>query len=255
MSERKDVVSLQERYAEAAEEYAGEEATGGSFLTTRGGILKFGDEEMPGNQVIVVVVDSIRENAYYGEKFDPDNMMPPKCFAFGRREDDMVPHEDVLEAEEGDYFDPQSDKCKTCPMNVFGSAETGRGKACGNRRRLAIIPAGYVEKSGRDYDVKLFEDDKVLRDAEIAFLKLPVTSVKAWGNYVRQVAGQTNKPPFAVITRIWIERDSKTQFKIKFEMLEELPDEWAETVFARHDEARELIASPYRPPADEDDDD
>lgn len=256
MSTKKDVVSLQERYAEYAEEYAGEEAAGGSFLTTSGGIMQFGDEEMPGNQVAVIIVDSIRENTYYSEEYDPDNFSPPKCFAFGRRDADMAPHDDVFaSSEQGGFFEPQNEQCKGCPMNEWGSADKGRGKACANRRRLALIPVGMYVKKGRDYELELFEDDKPLREAEIAFLKLPVTSVKAWSNYVRQVSAQCSKPPFAVATRIYIEQDRKTQFKIKFEMIDELPDEWAETVIARHEEAREIIASPYLEPAGDDDDD
>jgi hypothetical protein len=55
-------------------------------------------------------------------------------------------------------FQPQSDLCKTCEHNQWGSADKGRGKACQNRRRLTMIPAGvFMPKRGsRDFDLEIF---------------------------------------------------------------------------------------------------
>ncbi len=167
---------------------------GGSFLGTAQGILKYQGAEVPNNELNVVVVDHILENALYEGAYDPDNPQPPVCFAFGRTEEEMAPHPDSAK--------PQGDaegKCAGCQWNVWGSADVGRGKACKNIRRLELITEGDLED---------------IPGAEVAFLKLPVTSVKAWAGYVRQLATNYQRPPLGVVTTIKEIPDAKSQFKI-----------------------------------------
>lgn len=42
-------------------------------------------------------------------------------------------------------FSPQATACAQCPQNVSGSSSTGKGKACGSRKRLAVVFAGDPE--------------------------------------------------------------------------------------------------------------
>lgn len=246
-----EVQKYDEKFAADAAEYASEERTGGSFLSTRGGVLSFGEEELPGNQICAVILDAVRENVYYADRFDPDKLMPPVCYAFGRSESEMAPHPSM---QASDYFVPQNEQCQGCPQNEWGSARVGRGKACGNRRRLAVIPAGFYKKrkGSRDFDLEIFEDPEHYQEADMAFLKLPVTSVKEWSKYVSQLSANLRKPPYAVITRIYLEPDPKSQFKVKFELIEELPEDLAPTIMQRHEEAQENIITPYSPPDPED---
>lgn len=195
----KAMVSWDEELAKQAALASGMEAStslGGNFISARGGVLSYKDANIPGNKMNVVVLDHMLENVYYEGRYDPENPSPPSCFAFGRDDNDMAPHELAS--------DPQNDKCKTCPMNQWGSAEQGRGKACKNSRRLALITEG---------------DLKDIENAEVAFLKLPVTSVKNWAGYVRQVADQFKRPPLGVLTEISVVPNAKTQFEIKFRLL------------------------------------
>lgn len=253
------IQKYRERLAAKAETYAGEEQTGGNFITTRGGILSYGDEELPGNEMLVVVVDSIHENTYYPDSFDPDLMLPPKCFSFGRVEKDMQPHENVLDPEDDgadeSYFELQEEFCEDCPHAEWGSADKGRGKACSNRRRLAIIPAGrFVQKGKKKHDteMEIFEDPQHYKDAPIAFLKLPVTSTKNWGSYVHELNREHQVPPFAVLTHIYLESDPKTQFKVHFDMIEVIEDEDTLAVlFKRNSEAMDAIEQPYAEPTEE----
>jgi len=211
--------------AATATQYSDEEQVSGLFLSTRGGVLKYGEEELPGNEMIVVVLDAIHENTYYSDSFDAENILPPKCFAFGRKEKDMEPHENVpFDDEEGaeeSYFEAQNDLCKDCPLAEFGSAEIGRGKACSNRRLLTLIPAGQMieEGTGRNKELvmEVFDQPDHYRDADIAILKVPVMSVKGWSKYVHQLANDRGRPPYGVLTRIFIKPDPKTMFKIMFE--------------------------------------
>lgn len=245
-----NIVRYDEKFAADAETYSSEEHTSGMWVSTRGGILSFDEEPMPGNQMCVVILDALRENTFYGTKFDPDNMLPPICYAFGRSSDEMAPHESMQA--DLSYFQPQNEECSTCRHAEWGSGDTGRGKACQNRRRLSIIPAGFFvpKKGSRDFDLELFDDADHYTTADIAFMKLPVTSVKDWAKYVTQLSASLRRPPYAVITRVYIEPDPKVQYRVKFELIEEVPNDLSEIVIARHEEAMASIVSGYLPPSE-----
>lgn len=248
----RDITRYDEKWAREAEKYAGEEkVTGGAFISTRGGVLSFDDEELPGNRMCVVILDAVRENTYYAGKFDPDNVLPPVCYAFGRSDDEMEPHH-TMDVDE--YFEPQAESCSVCPFAEWGSSDTGRGKACSNRRRLALIPAGIYSKrrGSRDYDLELFDDPEHFEEADIAYLKLPVTSVKNWSQYVNSLNKNVQRPPYGVITEIALVPDKKSQFKLEFELIEEIDDELAEIIMDRHKSAADGIESGYAPPRDDD---
>jgi len=246
------LTTYSERFAEYANEYVeNEDRSGGRFISTRGGVLSFQDEQLPGNQMIVVILDSVRENTFFEGRFDPESMTGPKCYAFGRREDEMGPHESMQA--HPDTFEPQNDTCAGCPQSEWGSSDTGRGKACQQRRRLALIPAGMFEKGQRrgEWEPMVFDDEAHYRLADMALMKLPVTSVKDYSKYVQSVSASERRPPFGVFTRIWLEPDAKTQYRVCFEMLDVVPDELAEVIMARHAQAREAIVTPYTPMEDD----
>ena len=247
------------KMAEKANQYADEEKTGSNFITTRGGILTYGEEELPGNEMLVIILDAIHENTFYPDKFDPDFMLPPKCFAFNRVEKDLQPHENVLdeddEGAEDSFFELQAEWCDECPHAEWGSADTGRGKACTNRRRLAIIPAGRFVQKGKktkDTEMEVFDDPAHFRAADIAFLKLPVTSTKNWSKYVHGLNKEFQVPPFAVLTHVYLRPDPKTQFKVFFDCIEVIEDEdILKILFDRNEEAMEAIEQPYAEPTAE----
>jgi len=246
-------------YDEELAKYAtiGAEATasgeGGKFFSTKAGVLQYDDAPLPGNQMIAVIASWCLENVYYEGVYDAENRAPPKCFAFSKEGEDhgeMGPPE-IVDTEEA--FERQSDQCKDCWANQWNSSERGRGKACGNRRRLALLPAGTFKPAGRgQFELEMFEDVEHYQKAEPAFMKIPVTSGKGFDTYVRQVAETFRKPVFAVFTRIWLEPDAKSQFKVMFEMEGEVPNDLLGTLIARHKELDKTIDFPYQPPAEED---
>ena len=210
-------------------------STGGKFISTKGGQLSFDGNPMKGNEMYVVIVDHIFENAYYEGRFNPDNPQPPTCFAFGRSEAELIPHVNVIEAEQN-----PCDNCADCHMNQWGS--DGKGKACKNVRRLALIPAGHVNKKSEE--LELYDADH-FATAEIAYLKLPVTSTKGFSTYVKQVAQAYSKPVLGVITRVYITPDAKTQYKVNFEAIDEVPAELLGTLMQRRSMVTEEIDFPY----------
>lgn len=209
---------------------AGEESVMlGSFISFRGGQMTFNGNTFPNNKASFIVLDSVLENVWYAEKWKPDSPASPACYAFGRLDAEMKPHE---KAE-----DPQNATCKGCPMNEWESADEGRGKACKNSRRLALIPADESLKSA-----------DTMKDANIAFARIPVTSVKAWAGYVTQLANVTKKPPYAVVTEIMVTTDPKTQFKVSFKLVRSIDDRHVQqALLEKVQQARSSIIFPYAP--------
>lgn len=244
-----EIVSYDKQWADqAVKATESERLSTGTFLSTRGGQLALGEEVLPGAQCAVIILDAVYENTFYAEKFDDQNPMPPVCYAFGRVGDEMSPHPSMQA--DLNYFQPQADTCKGCKLNEWGSADKGRGKACQERRRLTLMPAGFYtpRRGSKDMDLELFDDPKHYAAADAVFLKTPVTSVEAWAKYVHQIASTVHRPPHGVVTRIFLEPHAKYQYTVNFEMIEMVPDELAQIVMQRHEAATQMQIGGYLPP-------
>jgi hypothetical protein len=219
-----------------------EESTAtGQFFSLKSGVLAFNDAPLPGNEMGVIILDGVLENVFYEGAYDPDTPQGPTCFAFGRDEKTIEPHKIVIE--NGTSQAGASGLCAGCEMNEWGSAETGKGKACRNVRRLAMIPAGTME-NGR---FKAFTEDEHFETTGIGYLKIPVMSVKGYAAFVKQVSGALNRPPFAIFTKVKVVPDAKSQFRVTFEPISQVPDELMDIILRRHDEAKAAIEFPYTP--------
>lgn len=225
---------------------------GGKFFSIKAGVLSFDDNPLPGNQMAVVILADVMENSWYDGPYDPTTPASPKCFAFGRHEEAMEPH---VKVDQEDYFERQHDTCSDCPRNEWGSAATGKGKDCKNVMRIAMIPAGQYKPQGRGrnvtHDLELYEDEAHFARAEAAFLKVPVMSVKNYSKYVKQLAADIGRPPWGVITNVWVEPDPKSQFKVMFELVDTLGPELLPAVMNRHKAEESTIDFPYSPPLEE----
>ena len=240
-----DIVKWDEELAKYADESAKAEANAGSGLqafSLKAGVLALDGNQMPNNEMAVVILDHIFENTFYLEDYDPETPSPPTAYALGRDEAELRWSEDsVAELADGEKI--AGELCSESSINQWGSADKGRGKACRNLRRLLMIPAGVINKKTGEFE--LVEDDGHYASAKPAFMKLPPTSTTNWSNYVKSLAGSLRKPPFAVATRVKVVPDAKTQFKVVFEALAELPQSLLATVLKRHKEAEVLIMQGY----------
>jgi len=232
------VANWDEELAKLAQLSAGmEESTAsGQFFSLKSGQLSFNDTPLPGNEMAVVILDSVLENVYYEGDYDSDEPQSPTCFAFGRDEKSICPHTTVVE-----HGSAQSEQCQGCPQNEWGSANKGRGKACRNTRRLGMIPAG-VFKNGKFDAVK---DVAHYESAGVGYMKLPVTSVKGYAAFVKQLQASLSRPPLGVFTKVQVVPDSNTQFKVLFTAIDTVPANLLPTLLARHNEVKGLIESPY----------
>lgn len=240
------IVNWDEELANMAKMAAGMEAntgSGGQFFSLKSGILSFNDQPMPNNEMAVVILDSIMENAFYEGAYDADEIVPPTCFAFGRDDATLTPHAAVKEIGQDQHV-----QCKGCPMNEFNTAEVGRGKACKNKRRLAIIPAGELDRNG---NFTAFEDADQFAKYPIAYMKLPTFSVvggkgiPGYAAYVKGLQGTLNRPPLAVFTKVKVVPDPKSQFRVLFEVIEPVPNKLLPVLMKRNKEAIASIEAPY----------
>jgi hypothetical protein len=231
-------LAAEAQVAAAAEANAG----GATFFSVQGGVLSFNDSPIPGNAIAVVIVDTMFENIFYEGKYDPSNPSPPTCFAFAKEEDELAPHKSVVELEQA-----QNDVCAGCPMNAWGTADQGRGKACRNVRRLALLPAGQLDNG----KFTLYDEEEHFSKAAMGVLKLPVTSVKGYAAFVKQIAGALKRPPFGIITKISVTPDPKTQLKVVFEAISKVPDHLMASIVKRRGEAPLLLDQPYNLEVDE----
>jgi hypothetical protein len=175
---------------------------GGKYFSLKSGQLSFNDAPVPGNEMTVVILDHVMEVTYYDTDYDADEVTPPAAYAIARTEDELVWHEDSIPEYAGE-------KVKGSDIFEWGSADKGKGKAAKEKRRIAIIAEGDL-------------DD--IANAEVAFLKIPTTSIKGYAQYVKNLNDTLKRPPLGVLTRIKVVPDAKTQFKVLFTMVEQITD-------------------------------
>lgn len=195
-------------------------------ISTKGGRLTYHDTPLRDNKMTVIILSALVENVYYDQPFDQDNPRSPVCFAFSDDGDNMAPHEKAKE--------PQNETCDGCPRNEWGSADRGRGKACKNVRRLALLSCEDATP-------------KAIEDGEIATLEVSVTSVKGYSGYVKQLA-LSGMPSWAWQTVVGLERDDgDTYSHLTFMAADRKPmsEKLYPLILKRVKEAEKMIDAPY----------
>lgn len=190
----------------------------------------------------LVVIDNVHANLYYEGVYDPNALVPPDCYAFGR--DVPLPNGDV-EVVGVDTWDGRkemaphkdcttrvADQCAGCPMNEWASG-TGKGKACQNTRRLAVIPAGTMDNKGA---FTLFTKPEHFESGQVGYVKVPVTSVPGLSKLIMDTAKVLDRPLWSMatlMTSIPNPSGRLPQFVIQFEQLTTIPNNLMDSVFKR----------------------
>lgn len=197
VGEKRDWVK---EFADSAHAAMEAEKPNNKFISFKSGMLSYNDTPAKDNEILCVIVASAFENGWYPNKYDPNKIVSPECWAINVVEDDMAPTD-----ESGD---PQSTSCAVCPKNQWKSApDGGKGKACKNGRRLAIVLADQ------------------LAEPDILMARLPVTSIANWSKYVNTIGNVVHRPTWGVITKMKVVPDFKTQFKVTFQFMGLIDDE------------------------------
>lgn len=209
-------------------------------INFRAGVMSYNGEQIKGNKLSVIIVGAAFLNVYYGSKFDPDHPSNPDCFAISPDGKEMAPHENVAR--------PISPKCAMCAYNQWGSdvrdGKPTRGKRCKEVRKLVALPASA-----------LADGAEAIAVAELAQMRLPVTSIKAWGGFVNTVAATLALPYYAVVADITTVPDMKTQFKVIITPSAPIQDaEVLGAIMRRREEAMRICLLPFDTDSSEDPD-
>jgi hypothetical protein len=160
----------------------------------------------------LVIVDFCTQHTLYPGAFDPKNIVPPICFAIGSNPSAMVPSKNSPEL--------QSDACGACPMNQYESAAVGKGKACKNSRKLAVLPPDASA------------------DDPIWILNVSPTALKGFDAFVSSVARQFVVPPYGVVVSVSFD-PNQTYASLVFN--DPRPNENVEVAYSRRAEAADLL--------------
>lgn len=124
-----------------------------------------------------VIVGFTSYNSLFGTQYTPGKFDAPTCYAINPIPEKLKPADNAQK--------PEAATCAVCPKNAFKSAANGRGKACRNARRLAVL---------------LTDGKEPLDKAELMTLAVPPTSLKAFDKYVSSLAVKHGCMPLAVLT-------------------------------------------------------
>lgn len=195
-------------------------SAGGDKLKVKGKKFGFPDGHQEDGPFNFVVIGLVSTNMYYAGRYDPQNPVPPVCWALGTE-----PKKLVSSANSPDRQNDES--CNDCPQNVFGSGE-GNAKACKNMRVLGVVAGDS-------------------NDPEDPILKLEVApkGLRNFDNYVTKLAAK-GIHPLAVITQI--DFDANEDYPVlTFAAVGPNPN--AELHWGRRAEAEEILLAEPDPTA------
>lgn len=182
-------------------------------ISTKSEMFTIGETMLPDPLEVIVVADA-HLNVWYPGAYDPDTSEPPGCFALapaleldgegkpavGTGEAGMHAHITSPQMQGGN----NDHDCATCEMNQFGTAEKGRGKACANRRQLAVVMASDPALQAGSKEMPAY-----------AILGLSSTALSPWGKFVSGLAKIEGRPPHGVIVRFTFDKKNKDERRRK----------------------------------------
>lgn len=144
-----------------------------NYLSVKGKIFTLPDGKTT-PKITCVVLDFVRINVLL-PPYNPNIRPNPKCWAIGRDDAALAPptHCPAI----------QATICTECPNNKFGTATNGgRGKACANQYRLAIVAPDATITS------------------DISMVKISPTGLDRWRRYVVQTESAMGSAGFCRVT-------------------------------------------------------
>lgn len=181
------------RQIEAQQRMLGKIATAAKFISFKGGNIIIDGKAIPGSKTEVIPLAFMGERAYFPGEFDPDQRQSPLCYAYstGAEDEVMAPHKSAKE--------PQAKTCEDCDFNKWGSASKGKGKACRESVRVAVLPVG-----------------KDLSKQSTWHCRIPITSVPDFKTYAGEILGM-GKALHEAVAELSVTPDAKTFFKIHWQ--------------------------------------
>jgi hypothetical protein len=192
----------------------------GDAIRLKGKVFTFPDGRTTREPINVVVLDWTTERLYYDKPFNPQSPTPPVCSAVGNDISTLAPGKNVT--------NQQHETCAGCPRNEWGSAPTGRGKACTEKRRLVVVPPDATV------------DTTPMR------ISVSPTGLKAFDNYILGLEADESLP-IQFSTYVGFNPDVDYP-QLKFRVGPELDDQTLGTMMRLRQLAQPMLA---RDPSDE----
>jgi hypothetical protein len=160
------------------------------------------------HEINVIVVDMLKDvsREYYASEYDPEGKATlPDCWsADGRTPDPKASNR-------------QAASCASCPMNVDGSGNKGRGKACRFKRRIAALAEG--DPTGDVYQMSL---------AAKSLFGKGVGNTHPFESYCNYLKAN-GEAPDTVVTKVMYDTEADT-LTLKFKAVRHLTQEEADLV-------------------------
>ena len=230
------IVSWKEKMNAVVAQSAAMEAPTGGFLSFKGGRMSYDDTPIPGDKMEVIMIDFLLENTWYLEDYNALKPAVPTCYALGRDEATLAPHEEC--------DDPQNTQCGIsgqegcCQYAEWGSdRKGGRGKDCKNTRRIAMIAADVLKA-----------DDPIaaIKKAGVVMCKIPVTSIKIFSKTINQITKVLGVPQFAVVIELSVTPHPANQFQINWKIMDQIQDqELLEALYNKYVGNEKVLFAPY----------
>jgi hypothetical protein len=216
--------------AKAADAAKAQEKPDNKWISFKSGMLAFNGNVAPGNKLKCVVISSAHENQFFPNAYDPDKLVSPNCYAIAHDPDHLEP---VLD----EVTHAESDSCSRCPKNEWVENAKGKSmKECKNVRRIALITEDQIPNG---------------LSAEVLYAKLPVMSVQNWAKFVTQISSVVKRPSWGVVCEMSVVPDVKSQFRVQFQFVSLVPDEYLEGMLGLHELTQKDILFGYPKNKDE----
>lgn len=216
----KELAKLQEQLMKQAQEMATAiEPTGGNTVkpNVRGG-FDFPDGEFVEEPLQVVILAVASRKEYYDKPYKQGEVHPPACAAVGTGTfDELVPDPKAPRK--------QHDTCAGCPMNEFGTAPNGSGKACTDRKVIA------------------FQLPNATEDDAIFTLKISPSGLRDFSNYMKRLVTRHGLPPVAFISELRTKPAGSSVTTVVKEVAP-LPEDKLGAFVAKQAEAQALVLEP-----------
>lgn len=135
----------------------------------------------------LIVLDYRNVRTLYSAAYNPNNHQLPKCYAIAKSIDELQPS-DSVEA-------PIAANCANCPKNEWGSDPAGgKGKACKNSVRLAVIPADLG-------------GEKSVAETDIYALDVTPTGLRNWNALISRL-DMAERHPMEVVVEVGFNPDA-----------------------------------------------
>jgi hypothetical protein len=188
-------------------------SVGANLISFKGGQLIVDGLPVPGGEAEVIVLANQGERSYYEGQFDPSKPQVPTCYSF----DGDAPHPEAR--------DPQHETCEGCPQNAWGSK--GKGKACREGTRVALLPAAAPLDSAPMYQASF-----------------PITSMGSVKDFFSRCAN-SGKLSGQFITQLKVVPDAKSFFKASLTPKSQIEGQDLAVLLGRMETARKQLVQPY----------